>query len=331
MSHNLDITDGTTSFVSAHTAAWHQLGTVLPDVFTAKEAMEHGHLGGWNVRKLPLQTTDERGRLINIEGMSAVVRDNPVRKGQVDVLSRYGVSDDYQIVQNEEHAAFLDALVDEGGVKFDTAGALDGGRQVFITMKMPGHIMVGGKDQVDNYLAAFNSHNGSMSFTLMVTPVRVVCANTMNLAFQNHSNIFRVRHTVNAQRNILAKAREALDFSFKYLDAFQEEANRLVQTTMTQAQFEAIVTAEFGAKEGASASTVTRAENRLDEMFELFAEANTQEGIRGTAWAGLNALTEWADHFSVVRGNDPDGSRAAKAIKDPSFKNRALALMLQHV
>jgi phage/plasmid-like protein (TIGR03299 family) len=249
----------------------------------------------------------------------------------VDVIGREGVSDCFRIVQNEEHAEFLNYMVDESGAIFDTAGALDGGRQVFVTMQLPGHILVGGVDKVDNYLAAFNGHDGSMSFTIMVTPVRVVCRNTMNLAFQDHSNIFRVRHTTNAEKIIRAKAREALDFSFKYVGAMQEEAERLINTSMTNAQFEAIVEREFGAPEDAPASTKTRADKRLAEIFELYADASTQDGIRGTAWAGLNALTEWADHYSVVRGDDPEGSRAIKAIKDPSFKNRALKLMLQGV
>jgi phage/plasmid-like protein (TIGR03299 family) len=327
MAHNLDITDGTASFVSAHTAAWHQLGNTLDHSFTAEEAMKEGNLGGWNVRKRPLFTEDEKGHKIVIPNMNAIVRDNPIRVGQIDVLSRYGVSDGYQEVQNEDHAGFLNALVDESGAHFDTAGALDGGRQVFLTMKMPGHIQVGGVDPVDMYLAAINSHDGSMAFTLMVTPVRIVCANTMNLAFENHSNVFRIRHTTNVEKNIRTVAREALDMSFKYLDAFQKEAEVLINTTMTQAQFEAIVEAEFGAGGNASASARTRSDRRMEEMFELFAEAQTQEGIRDTAWAGLNALTEWADHFSGVRGDDHDQSRAIKAIMDPSFKNRALKLM----
>lgn len=330
MAHELDITDGTASFVSANTAAWHQLGTVLPETFTAEEAMRVGKLGGWNVRKSPVETT-VNGKKLLVPGMNLMVRDNPVRKGQVDVLGKYPVSDAYQEVQNEEHADFLNALVDESGAHFETAGALHGGAQVFLTMRLPGHILVGGVDKVDNYLAAFNSHDGSMAFTLMVTPVRVVCANTLNLAFQDHSNVFRVKHTTHVQKNIQAKAREAMAFSFKYLEGFQDEANKLIEASMTQAQFEAIVAAEFGASADAGKAAQTKAENRLNEMFELFTDAQTQEGIRGTAWAGLNALTEWADHHSGVRGGDHDHSRAVKAIMDPSFKNKALRLMLAAV
>lgn len=327
MSHAIDTTNGQSSFVSAHEDAWHSLGTTLDHSFTAEEAMKEGLLGNWNVRKLPLFTTTEAGQQLDM-GTFAVVRDNPVRKNQVDVLGRYGVSEAYQIIQNEEHAGLLNALVDESGAHFATAGALDGGRQVFITMKLPGHINVGGVDPVENYIAAINSHDGSMAFTLMVTPVRIVCANTLNLAFDKQKHMFRVRHTSGAEKALRQQARQALDLSFNFLDGFQQEADRLVNTSMTQAKFEALIEREFGAGADASPATITRATKRLDEINELFAEANTQEGVRDTAWAGLNALTEWADHFSPTRGEDRDASRAQKALLDPSFKNKALQLML---
>lgn len=328
MSHNIDITEDRASFVTAREDAWHSLGITLPDAFTAEEAMEHGLLGDWNVRKAPLFTYPSPDALpLQVPGRYSVLRDNPVTKGQVDIIGEC-VGESYKIIQNEEHAALLNALVDESGAHFETAGALDGGKRVFITMKLPGHIAVGGVDPIEQYLAAVNSHDGSMAFTMMVTPVRIVCANTMNLAFQQHSHQFRVRHTSGAQKGMVSQARQALDMTFKYLDGFKEEAERLINTTLTQARFEEIISEEFGAGDDAAPATVTRADKKIEEMSELFSDAFTQKGVRGTAWAGLNALTEWYDHFSPVRGDDHDTSRAIKAIMDPGFKNRALDLML---
>jgi phage/plasmid-like protein (TIGR03299 family) len=330
MAHNLDTTDGVTSFVSARTMGWHQLGELLPEEFTAEQAMEYGKLGGWDVRKTPAYTIDEKtGLTVPMTGCFATVRDNPVREGQVDFLGYVGNS--YRIVQNEDHAEFLNTLVDESGAHFDTAGAINGGRTVFITMKLPGHMMIGGKDQVDLHIAAVNTHDGTGSFTIMVTPVRIVCENTLNCAYSNHSNIFRIRHTSGLHHSLASRAREVLDMTFDYADAFQAEAEKLINTTMTFAQFEAIIEKEFGAPEDASLASHTRANTKIEEIMELFAEAQTQEGIRDTAWAGFNALTEWNDHFSPTRGDDRDNARAAKAIFDPSFKNRSLELMLATV
>lgn len=326
MSANIETKGDKATFVSAHTPGWHQLGTTLDHNFTASEAMEHGYLGGWNVRKLPLHTYTEGGIELPMPNRYAVVRDNPFTAGQVDVLADMGES--FHPIQNEEHAALLDALVDESGAHFDTAGSIDGGRKVFVTMKLPGHIKVGGVDPVDNYLAAVNSHDGTMKFTIMVTPVRIVCSNTMNLAFKNHSHRYQVKHTKNANKALVGEARQALDVTFSFLDAFQQQAEELINTTMTESRFEEIVTAEFGASDDAPTSVQTRASRKVEEMLDLFAEANTQAGIRDTAWAGLNALTEWADHFIPVKGDNRDTTRAVKSVLDPSFKNRALELVL---
>lgn len=325
MAHNLDITNGIASFASARENAWHRLGNVLPDAMTAEQALDAANLSNWDVRKLPLFTADEQGVQIEVPDRYAVVRNNPVVPGRVDALGVVG--DYYHPIQNEDHAAFLNALVDESGAHFETAGALEGGRKVFISMKLPGYMEIGGCDPVDTYLAAVNSHDGSLSFTTMATPVRIVCANTLGMAYQNHSHIVRLRHTSGA-KNAVQRARETLELTFSYLDAFQAEAEQLINTTMTQSRFEQIISENFGAKDGASAGIVTKAERKLDEMASLFADAQTQAGIRDTAWAGFNALTEWADHFAPVRGGDEDAARATNAVFYPEFKQRALALML---
>lgn len=334
MSANLDTNAGQTSFVSAREDAWHQLGTVLPNTFTADDAMKHGLLGGWNIRKAQLQAHLPSGQQVPVPDQYAVVRDNPVLDGQVDVLGTVGKA--YTIIQNEELAGLLNALVDESGAHFETAGAIDGGRKVFVTMKLPGHTMVGGADRVDNYLAAMTSHDGSSSTALMVTPVRVVCQNTYNMAFQNSSHVFRVRHTVGAERILVQQAREALDFTFKHLDGFQQQAEQLINTTLTQNQFDEIIVNAYGPPHGAPAATTTRTNNKLEQMSELFADASTQAGIRDTAWAGFNALTEWYDHFSPVRGgSNASGTesqlRSRKALLDPTFKDAALRLMMAAV
>lgn len=322
------VTANDRSVSSAHLSAIDLLGTRLDGTFTAEEAMEHGRLGGWDVRKWPSLAVDpETGKTYPRDGMFDVVRTNPETK-KPQVMGKYPVSGSYSIVQNEDHAAFLNTLVDESGANFELAGSVKDGNIVFLSMKMPGHINVGGVDPVDLSLLAINSHDGSMSFTLAVMPVRYACSNVLNSVHQGNSGLVRIRHTSGAQKNMVAQAREALDLSFKYLDAFQEEADRLINTTLTMSRFEEIITREFGVNDEASKAAITRSEKKIDEMVELFAEAQTQEGIRDTAWAGYNALTEWADHYSPTRGDDREAARAQKAILDPSFKSNALRMML---
>lgn len=323
MAHELDITNGQASFVSAREHAWHRLGRVLDDAFTAEEAMTQGLLGGWDVRKQPLFAA-EGGDMIPVPGFVSVVRTNPVT---FDPEPLGIVSPRYQPIQNEEHAAFLNNLVDESGAHFETAGALYGGRQVFISMKLPGHIRIGGADNVETYITALNSHDGSSSFTIMVTPIRVVCANTLGMALRSRPNMFRIRHTSGALTN-LQKARDALEFTFDYMDDFQEEANKLVDTTLTHGAFMEMMEKEFGAGKGASQNLQTRRQEKLDILEELFVEAGTQAPIRDTAWAGFNAVAEYLDHYSPRYGDDPDTSRATSAVLEQDAKTQMWNKML---
>lgn len=326
MGHNLDITDGVASFASAREDAWHSLGVTFPTAMTAEEALRESHLAGWNLRKEPMFVRTESGLEIPATGRFAVVRDNPIRKGQVDFLGDVGTA--YRVWQNEELTALLESLVDQSDGQFETAGALDNGRKVFVTMKVPSHIRIGGVDSVDMYLAVITSHDGSMSHTVMVTPVRIVCQNTLNCAFGNHKAMFKVRHTRGSETLMMQQAREMLDLSFGWMEGFQEEAEQMIQTTLTQQRFEEIIAKEFGAGEDAAAATQTRVEKKLDKMAELFADSFTHEGVRETVWAGFNALTEWNDHFSPTRGETPDTDRAIKAVTDPWFKDKARKIML---
>lgn len=313
---------------SAHLSPINLLGERVEGLLTAEEAMEKGRLANWNVRKAPMQGVDPvSGKTFTIPNRNAVVFDNPTT-GRTEAWDA-AVSDGFHIIQNEEHAEFLNTLVDESGAHFEMAGSLNGGSRVFLSMKLPGGIQVGGLDPVENSLLAVNDHTGNMSFTLAVLPVRYACSNVLNTLWGGRSNMIRVRHSSGAQKNLVQKAREALELSWDYLDEFQAQAERLIDTTLTQSQFEAIIEKEFGgAGEDASAAAITRSERKIEEICGLFADAQTQDGIRDTAWAGFNALTEWADHYAPTRGDDADVARAAKAVFAPSIKNRALELML---
>jgi hypothetical protein len=143
---------------------------------TGQEAMEAAHLANWNVRKMALVIPQEpvitaRGVTtpapIAVPDMFATVRDNPIVAGQVDYLGVVGTK--YEPVQNEASCAVLDAITDESGAHFETAGALKGGRETFVSMKLPKTMTFegrdGSKDRTDWYLAALNSYHGYLPLT----------------------------------------------------------------------------------------------------------------------------------------------------------------------
>lgn len=314
MAHELETwADGSASFVAARTHGWHRLGTVLPDAFNAEQAMEHAKLRDWRVRKSALTTTvlsPDGVTTLDVPDHFATIRTNPVT-GQAEALGVVGRG--YTPIQNEEHAALLDLLVDESGAHFETAGSLRGGRQVFITMRMPETMQVGGIDPVDLYLIALNSHDGTSAFRLLISPIRVVCANTQAMALRYARSSFSIRHTVGA-RGQIEEARQALGLTFKYAEAFQAEADALIAQAMTDAQFTALIdTVWLVDSEGKRAQTL--ATQRRTTLTDLWRHSETNQAIRGTRWGAYQAVTEYLDHFSPVSDKkDPGRARAERAI-----------------
>lgn len=331
MPHELDRTDGVTSFVTARQSAWHGLGTVFSTVLTAEEALREAHLDGWDVRKLPVtasEVTEDGVEILDVPRFQAVARTNPINR-KTEILGAVG--DGYQHVQNEEQVEFLQTLVDESGAFIETAGALRGGRQVFFTCKMPETMTIGGVDEVALYLAALNGHDGSMAFQAIATPVRIVCANTQHAALRQAKQRWSRRHTANAATAI-AEARQTLQLTWKFAESFQREAEKMIQETLTLGKFEEIIKGVYGdVQESDSRLQVARKNHRRDQLSELFADAATQQNIRGTRWAAYQAIGEYEDWKTPVRdgGDGMDARRALRAVdgKGVQIKEKAFSLL----
>lgn len=313
MAHEIEqFSDGTAAFVSARESAWHRLGTVTADALTAEDAMRLAALDRWNVRLVGLHATEltaDGTTLLDVPNHRASVRTHP-KSGHPETLGVVGP--DYTPVQNEEHAEFLNYLVDESGAHFETAGSLRGGRQVFLTMKLPQTLTIGQDDAVDLYIAASNSHDGTSAFRIVVTPVRVVCANTLRAALRNAKSSYTVRHTSGA-RGRIAQARQALGLTFKYAEEFEKAAQHMLDAEMSTPSLHSVVNQLWPIADSDSARKKTNHDVRWSTIRKLFEQADTQAGIRGTAWAGYNAITEYANHIAPARGANNQAKAAARA------------------
>lgn len=331
MSHEIEtFGDGSAAFVSARQDAWHRLGTVLPDCFSADEAMRRAFLGGWNVHKESLTATvlgDQGVSTLTVPEHYATVRTHP-KTGRPEILGVVGPQ--YQPVQNEQHCELLDMLVDESGAHFETAGSLRGGRQVFVTMKLPKTMRVGGVDDVDLYIAALNSHDGSTSFRLIVTPVRIVCANTQALALRSARSSYAIRHTSGVKGRI-EQARQALRLTWTYVDAFNAEAEKMINETLQPDQFRKVTSTLFPLPADPSDLQKRRNAEALRTLDYLFSTADTQKAIRGTRWAGYQAVVEYVDHASPVKTRgDKAEARAMRTLTAgwvTDLKQRAYELL----
>lgn len=304
---NIKVEDGVEFAAYARTAAWHRLGTVVPDrQMTVEEALRLANLSGWNVEKEPIFTKDG----LVVPGRNATVA---TILGKRTVLGDVG--DRYVPFQNEEHATFLQTLVDESGGWVETAGALGRGEKVFVSLRLPESIKIGGKsgDAVDTYIGALNAHDASQPFTVVTTPIRWECQNMINYSLSSATNRHTVRHTGAGLKGAVAEARRVLGLIYTYNEAFEKEAEKLVQVTMNSESFEEMIAAEYG-YDGENLAAAERADERMGQMMTLFDTAGTNAKIRDTAWAGFNAIVEYFDWFSATNAEDEDAKRAEKSL-----------------
>jgi phage/plasmid-like protein (TIGR03299 family) len=344
VAHELEqFADGSTAFVAGHNQdPWHQLGTTLPAGLTAADVMRIGHLGNWDVRKEQVFT---KRHLITPDGVDEVIeavpgkyvtlRTNPVTKSEeiIGGDSYNGiVGESYVEYQNELLCEYLQTLTDESGAIFDTAGSMRGGADVFVTMKLPKTMMVGGVDEVAMHISVLNNHTGNRAITGLVGGTRIVCANTQSAALANAKASFKIRHTLNAGQRV-QDAREALGLTWKYVAEFEIAAERMINETLTMDAFEAICTQVWKPlPPTATDRSKTIAANRVGELRRLFTRAATNENIRGTRWAGYQSITEYLDHAMPVNGKtaaDKAINRAVRSIDGSVIetKNRAFALL----
>jgi phage/plasmid-like protein (TIGR03299 family) len=311
MAHEIDHTAGIYSFANSRSDHWHRLGQSVGHTMTAREALDAAHLSNWNVRKMPLQVplqpilTDDGVTTpspLAVPDYYATVRTNPIHGG-TDVLGVVGSK--YEPVQNEESCELLDALTDESGAHFETAGALRGGRETFITMKLPNTMVFDGRDgshdRTEFYLAALNSHDGSSAWRGLITPVRIVCANTQSAAIGSAKASFSIRHTGGAKASI-AEARAALKLTWRAIDVFETEAAALYATPMDTDDMRRFANTLLEVDDAATTATLRHRREKASGIVKLWTSSPTIAPIAGTRWAAYNAVTEYLDHVVPVRG-----------------------------
>jgi len=333
MAHELE---SDKSFASFREPAWHGLGTVFNEEVSTKEMLELANLQDWNVRLEEVAIPDgfESDRKYNY-----VTRTNPFDRSQNDILGVVG--ERYRILQNEELFDFGDALLDGGG-RWETAGSIKGGRQVFGSLALERETVLdpsGVSDKVNSYLLVNTSHDGSIAIQASVTPVRVVCANTLNLALgsgvgRNRSvkQSYKIRHTQTASGKIQA-AREALGLANAYMDEFDKLAQEMIQQTVSNDKFQDIIRMAYPMPEADKKGALSKWNTKLEQLEEIYV-GQFNNTIAGTAWGALNALTERIDWHRNGRKGSNEAVLAGASGFDPMVnaeKNRLLQVVRQAV
>jgi phage/plasmid-like protein (TIGR03299 family) len=332
MAHNLEMENGEVAFALRGAPAWHNLANRIfaqDEEVTTQTMLEEAKLANWNVRLSPI-TNHIPESWNDVSTASLVIRDNPFNKG-TDVLATVGKR--YKPVQNEELFAFADAIHDANAdCRWESAGSLKSGKVVFGTVDIPRTMVLdpqGANDETKLYLIVWTSHDGSVAVQAAVTPVRVVCQNTLNLAMKNAKQSFKIRHTQSVEGRIQV-ARETLGLALGYFDEFEKEAQALYAQSITDAEFSKLIKAIYPKPaEDAAKVALTKWENKVVLLDELYHNSPTNATIKGTKWGAFNALTERLDYYRSGRGNSETLMAGASGF-DPVLtaeKNKILKLV----
>jgi phage/plasmid-like protein (TIGR03299 family) len=309
-------------FYAGEEVPWHKLGTHLDEPATAAEAIDAAGLA-YRVDLVGLTTTD---------GTPVHQRKAVVRHDTGAILGVVGNS--YRPVQNAEAFAFLDALVADDLLRYETAGALGKGQRVWMLAKLPGHIRVKNSEDITNkYLLLSNSHDGSSALRIFFSGIRVVCQNTLILADQQgRGQGVYILHKGNLASKI-RQAREILGLAHTYFDDLAGQLDQLANSYPSSSQLRVFFESLYP---NPPSGESTRAENVRQTLFKLYEQGVGQDipAIRHTALAALNSVSEFIDHHRSTRGRSPE-ERAGRRLESALFgtgaeiKSRALTLALQ--
>ena len=265
---------------------WHGLGTKVKEAPTSNDALILAGLN-WQVLQEPIFTATNEP----IEGYKANIRDSD-RKPLGVVTSRY------KVIQNNEAFAFTDELLGEG-VRYETAGSLQGGKKVWLLAHMPHEYIISG-EQISPYLVFSNTHDGSGAVRVAVTPVRVVCNNTLNLALDTAKRSWSMIHTGDI-RGKLQEASDTLFLAEKYMENLGKEIEKLRATSISDEQVKEYIELLLPVEKDATAIQEKNIRRLRDDMRSRYYDAPDLQAVGNNAYRFVNAVSDFATHARPLR------------------------------
>ena len=265
---------------------WHGLGTRVMEAPDSRDALIAAGLD-WNVVQEPIYTAENA--LIN--GYKANVRDSDRRVLGV-------VTDRYKVVQNQEAFAFTDELLGQG-VRYETAGSLQDGRKVWLLAHMPHEYIISG-ERISPYLLFSNTHDGSGAIKVALTPIRVVCNNTLNLALRTAQRSWSMIHT----GDIKSKMKEAKDTLFKaerYMDELGKEFEKLRMKKLSDQEVMDYIEILLPIEEGSTSQQIRNIKRLQEDMKVRYFDAPDLQDVGKNAYRFINAVSDFATHAKPLR------------------------------
>ena len=323
MAHELEIggIENRIEAAFALTPGWHGLGRVLENVPDSITMLRESGLD-WHVSMRPI--ADPTG--YPVEGFKGTYRDDTNKSLGV-------VSEKYQIVQNVQAFDFLDSLLQDGIMRYESAGAIRGGRIVWVLGRMPTVDVVAADDTLNRYVLFTTSHDGKACLHAIPTSVRVVCANTYRAAIGDNKGY---RHSGDMGKK-LELARQYISQFDEAFTLYRDSARKLVEMPIGSESAKRYVQTLFPPVNSASGkrnrSMVIR-DNKVQKIRDNWrSERQQMPSIKGSWWAMFNSVTEFVDHQSSFKGEGRERkeNRMISTLDGDGadFKNKAFGLAVE--
>lgn len=274
------------SMFYTRTKPWHGLGTRVDSAISSDEALIKAGLD-WKVVQQEVLT--EEGKII--PGYKANVRD-------IDNKVLGVVTNRYKVVQNVDAFAFTDELLGSG-VKYETAGSLQEGKRIWLLARMPQEYIVTG-ERISPYLVFMNSHDGTGAIKVAITPIRVVCQNTLNLALSSAKRSWSMIHTGNIESK-LEEAKQTLFMAHNYMENLGKEIENLRKIKLTDSEVMDYINMLFPITENATELQIKNVEKLKEDIKIRYFEAPDLLDVGKNAYRFINAVSDFATHASPLR------------------------------
>lgn len=265
---------------------WHGLGTMVAEAPNSKDALRLAGLN-WKVLQEPVYTENEE----LIQGYKANVRDTDRKVLGV-------VTDRYKVIQNEEAFAFTDTLLGEG-VRYETAGSLQEGRRVWMLARLPREFIIGG-ERISPYMVFSNTHDGSGAVKTALTPIRVVCNNTLNLALRTAKRSWSMIHTGDISGKI-EEAKNTLLLADEYMIALGQEFENLRKIKLSEKQVLDYIKILLPMEENYSLLQKRGVEKLRADMKMRYFDAPDLKNVGNNGYRFVNAVSDFATHSTPRR------------------------------
>ena len=180
---------------------------------------------------------------------------------------------------NREILEFLDKVQDTGEALYEAGWSSRGGAVVGVTMRLAEEVQIAGFDSHEIYLLATTRHDGGGAIRIDATPVRLSCTNMVTIAQKSAQRTHRIVHSGSISSKI-ANAREALNLTYHYTEAWSNEVEKLIETSMSEEKIMHIAKNLYS-------------EKTAEAVLTHWGTSPTIADFRNTAYGALNAITEW--------------------------------------